>query len=144
MAYFTHVYCPVDGSEPSLRALEVAAGLARSSGSELTVATVLDLGQLDFYDGIWLSTEQVEAWQEKVRAQTLSQAQERLDAHGVTATLRLLRGPVVRSLLDDAAQHSADLLVVGRTGKGALERLAQGSVSRQLSAQSPVPVMTVP
>lgn len=143
MSFFTRVYCPIDGSEASLRALDVAAGIA-ADGAELAVVTVLDLGQLDFYDGIWLTTEQVESWQEKVHAATLAKARERLEARAISASFEMLRGPVVRSLLDHAAEHGADVLVIGRSGKGALERLAHGSVSRRLAAQSPVPVITVP
>ncbi len=144
MSFFTHVYCPFDGSDASLRALDVAASMASTDGCALTVVTVLDLGQLDFYDGIWLTTDQIEAWQEKVRSETLHQAEERLALQGIAADCRMLRGPIVQTLLDDASKVGADVFVMGRTGKGALERLAHGSVSRRLTATSPVPVLTVP
>ena len=141
---FQHVFCPVDGSDSSLRALDVAAGMAAGSGVKLTVATVLDLGQLDFYDGIWLTAKQVESWQEKLKGETLARARERLEARGVAAELLMLRGPVVATLLDSAREHAADVIVVGRSGKGAMERLAHGSVSRRVTALSAVPVLTVP
>jgi nucleotide-binding universal stress UspA family protein len=141
-APFRHLLVPVDGSEPSLRALDAALGLARATGATLTVATVLDLGQLDFFDGMYLSHEQVERWQELVKLEVLEVAEARLG--GFDARLRLLRGAVVPALLAEAEAAGVDLFVLGRSGKGALDRLAHGSVSHRLGAASPIPVLTVP
>jgi len=141
-APFRHLLVPVDGSEPGHRALDAAVALVRATGAKLTVATVLDLGQLDFFDGMYLSHEQVERWQELVKLEVLEVAEARLG--GFDARLRLLRGAVVPALLAEAEAEGVDLIVLGRSGKGALDRLAHGSVSHRLGATSPIPVLTVP
>jgi nucleotide-binding universal stress UspA family protein len=46
---FSRILVPIDGSDPSGRALQLGLQLAASTGAALEVVTVLDLGQLDFY-----------------------------------------------------------------------------------------------
>jgi len=134
----------IDGSEASFRAVDFASHLADRTLAELEVVTVLDLGQLDVYDGFYLTTEQVTAWQERHKAHVLEQAGARAENALELPELTLLRGVVVPTLLQHARATGADLLVVGRTGKGALERVFQGSVSLALNRDATVPVVTVP
>ena len=54
------ILVPIDGSAPSNAALEHAVTIARATGAALDVVTVVDLGQLDFYDGMYRTPEQVE------------------------------------------------------------------------------------
>ena len=134
----------IDGSEASFRAVDFASHLADRTLAELEVVTVLDLGQLDVYDGFYLTTEQVTAWQERHKSHVLEQARARAENALELPELTLLRGVVVPTLLQHARATGADLLVVGRTGKGALERVFQGSVSLALNRDATVPVVTVP
>jgi nucleotide-binding universal stress UspA family protein len=136
------ILVPLDGSEPSFAALDFAATLAGALSAKLDVVTVVDLGQLDFYDGMYHTPEQVDAIQTRVKQDVLDQARHRVP-EAVDATFEVLHGPVVRTLLSRIAHEGVDLVVLGRTGKGAIERLFEGSVSRQLTGLSPVPVTVV-
>ena len=45
MEEFQHILVPVDGSEPSVRALEKAVYLAEKCGSQVTLLTVVDMNK---------------------------------------------------------------------------------------------------
>jgi nucleotide-binding universal stress UspA family protein len=47
-------------------------------------------------------------------------------------------------LLEQAESHAVDHIVLGRTGKGAVQRLLLGSVSRDVSSRANVGVTLVP
>ena len=136
------ILVPVDGSAASTRALDHAVTLAVALHTRVEIASVVDLGQLDFYDGMYHTPDEVEALTRRLRTDVLEHARARVPA-GVEHHAVLLRGPVARTLLQHAAEMGAGLIVVGRTGKGALERLIEGSVSRALAFQSAVPVLLV-
>lgn len=136
------ILVPVDGSAPSERALDLAVRLARGLGAELDVVTVLDLSQVDVYDGFYLSDSQLDALQRKAKTEILERAQQLVDDR-VPVRTRLLRGRAAHVLLEEAEQPGVAMIVMGRTGKGAFERLVQGSVSRNLAAHSPVPITIV-
>lgn len=140
MSALTRILAPVDGSPSALRAVIAADALARASAATLDIVTVVDLRSLDLYEQIGLTEEQIASLEQRVRASVLSPALEHTTSKGRTA--RLLKGPIERTLLDEA--RGASLVVVGRTGKGALERMLEGSVSRRLVQSSTVPVMVVP
>jgi nucleotide-binding universal stress UspA family protein len=136
-----NILVPIDGSEPAMRAVEFAGELAKGLGAEVELVTVLDLGQLDFFDGMYQTLDQVENWQEKVRTEILEQAQKQLV--GVSSKITLLRGPTVKALLSHMRATNPGMVIMGRTGRTAVDRILHGSVSRRLSASSSVPVTLV-
>ena len=140
---FSTILVPVDGSASSHHAVQFAARLAAHLGASLELVTVLDLGQLDFYDGMYRTVEQIEDWQERLREQVLEEAIALLPTGGAPVTTTMLKGPVVKSLLARIVEAQPDLVVMGRTGKGQLERVLYGSVSRRIASLSPVPVTLV-
>lgn len=136
------ILVPIDGSEPGWRALDRALALSTATGSVVDVVTVLDLRQLDIYDGVVLSDEQRRSLETRIRTAVLDPANARAERAGRTISARLLKGPIERTLLDEA--KDASLVVVGRTGKSMFERFVEGSISRALTQHSPAPIMIVP
>lgn len=62
----------------------------------------------------------------------------------VDASLHIVRGMPIDSLLAAINTWKPVLVVVGSHGRGALKRMVLGSVSAQLCRRSPVPVLVVP
>lgn len=60
-------------------------------------------------------------------------------------TLRILvvRGRPVEEVTNAALEHDADLVVVGASGKGAVDRVLLGSTTQELIRTCPLPVLTV-
>lgn len=137
------ILVPIDGSEPSRAALDFGVALANACGAAIEVVTVVDLGQLDYYDGMYRSIPQLEAWQADIKRGILDAACETIPEDGPDWTSRLMRGPAVRTLLKHIETTRPDMVVVGRTGRGALDRALHGSVSRRLCARAQVPVTVV-
>ena len=138
------IVIPVDGSEASVRALDVGVMLAQSMGAKVDVITVLDLLHVDPFEGYGMTDEEFERLQEKLKAETLDHVRDRLPQEGLDFTLRLLRGPVLKVLLEEGESEDVAFMVVGRTGKGFFERMVEGSVSRGLSTHCTRPVVVVP
>ena len=139
---FTRLLVPVDGSAPALRAVAVAVELAGALGASVELASVLSLGELDFYDGMYKTPEQVAALHTRHRRAVLEAAQAEVP-ETVSCSGVLLEGPVAASLLARATETDAHLIVMGRTGKGRLERLLKGSVAQRVSSLAPMPVVLV-
>ncbi|MEL6346875.1 MAG: universal stress protein [Myxococcota bacterium] len=137
------ILVPVDGSEPALRALNFAVEVATAMGASLELVTVLDLGQLDFYDGMYRTIEQIESWQEEIRSDILMRALDTLPDDRPPTTTTMLKGAAVKALLAHINDSEPDMVVMGRTGRSAVNRILHGSVSSRISAASPVPVTLV-
>ena len=131
----------VDGSEAGERAVEAGVELARGLGASLDFVAVVDLQQLSGMDGALLTDEQVTGWQIAVRNRQLEAAKAL--ASDLETRCRVLQGNASNALHADLEHAPPRMVVVGRTGLGAVEAWFMGSVSRYLSARSPVPVLVV-
>lgn len=142
MSTLNKILVPVDGSEPGFRALAHAVSMAKATGASLDVVTVIDLRQVDVYEGFYLTDAQLEILEKNAHEKILDHAKEM--AEGVPTTARLLHGPALKTLLSESESDEVSMVVMGRTGKNAFERIFEGSVSRGLSAHCTKPVTVVP
>lgn len=69
---------------------------------------------------------------------------ERLRNMGVEATALLVHGTTVETILQEASDVDADMIVVGSHGKGAMYQLLLGSVSEGVLHKSSLPVLVIP
>lgn len=139
------VVAATDGSEGSIHAARVAAGLARHHGAKLFVVTVVRPPE-----GWWgiggappppdvLSEALAEA-QKAVLDRTL----EALDLEDVEHEAVEEYGDPAARLIGFCEEQDADLLVVGRRGAGFIERLVMGSVADRVAHEATCPVLIVP
>ena len=129
----------VDGSKNSLRAGKLAANIAKNSGSQLIVVSVV-VRPSYMRTGPQYFAAARRMWHKKWNDQVLSLAR----SEGVRASAQVLQSAsVVKSLLDFASSKKADLLVVGTRGLGAFERLTIGSVSSAVVNHATCSVLVV-
>lgn len=69
---------------------------------------------------------------------------DRLRNSGVDTTALLVHGATVETILKEASDVDADMIVVGSHGRGAMYQLVVGSVSKEVLHKSPIPVLVVP
>ncbi|HUL89395.1 MAG TPA: universal stress protein [Pseudolabrys sp.] len=134
-----------DGSPGATRAIDTAATLATVIGADLTILTIggsitgAELRNLADVDGDL--SETLETTANKV----LAQARKRALRIGVrTVKLQTGWGDPAETIIDMVRRGKADLLVVGRRGRGRLSGLLLGSVSQKLASLAPCAVMVVP
>jgi nucleotide-binding universal stress UspA family protein len=138
---FRNVLVGFDGSAPSERAIAMADELAGQHGARMVLVTVLEpLPASQLPTGLeYPSAEQCDL----ARSQLERQASE-LRAKGRKAETRVEIGSPSHVLLDLADKFEADLIVTGRSGKGAVARMLLGSVTTALLHRTSKPIVVVP
>ena len=134
-----------DGSPGANRAVDCAANIAKSLSADLLILTVggnvsgAELRRLADING------DVGAMLESASEQVLERARKRALRLGVTATkLKCGWGDPAEAIIDAIQREKADILVIGRRGRGRLSGLLLGSVSQKLASLAPCTVMVVP
>ncbi len=118
------VLVAVDGSAHARRAVEALAAMPWLD----SVETVAVLGVLAGDDG--------EALDEEVRA-----AADLLPRDGIEALVCHARGSVPSTILDEARDRSADLVVLGTRGIGPIRRILAGSTASAVARLAPCSVL---
>jgi len=137
-----------DGSQSADHAIDYAAGLARSRGAELLIVNVA--GGFGLPEEIFEAFTQAQhAWFREMiasmSAKTLQNARERARARGIDAVqLESRSGDIAQTIIDIAGEKKADLIIVGKRGRGGVTGLLLGSISQKLVSLAPVPVTVVP
>lgn len=141
---FTNILVPVDYSEPSRRALELAGQLDPSA--KLTVIHVWDRPSYVHDEIVGMADGAKRTLTDLIRDNAEREMQEFLARatlpSGRTVQHRLISGEPVTAILEEASKY--DLLVVGTRGRTGMTRLLLGSVTEKLIRLSPIPVLTVP
>jgi len=135
-----------DGSRGANRAIVAAAQLAQVTGAELCILTVGDnlsgqelkkLGRIEEGD--------IGEALELLSNQVLNQAKKRATQVGAAKIkLRAGSGEPAQVIIEIAQRENADLVVIGRRGRGRLAGLLLGSVSQKIASLAPCMVMIVP
>ena len=137
---FRKILLPVDGSEASTRAAEVAGGLALASGGELVLQHshkhIADFIGEPYYQHLF------DRLQRETR-DLLAPYRERLDIAGIRYDERVLDGDPADDICTVAQVEGCDLIVLGTRGAAGVTGLLLGSVSHKVSGRAPCPVLTV-
>lgn len=141
----------VDGSEPAERAVDAAAAISATTGAELTLVTASVLpsvvrDELDaFVHAEHLSREDLDRLLVDPQPACLERARGRAAAKGAKSIETLaLTGNPAEEIVGAADRRHADLIVVGRRGRGAIKELLCGSVSLKTMQIASCPVMIIP
>ncbi len=118
---FRRILVPVDGSELSLRALELALDLARRYGSRITVLHVKPTGANE--------------------KQVLDKVKERIENKGIPVSIKVkeinpIKESIAKKILDELAEGSYDIVVLGARGLTVSEELNIGSTALTVAINS--------
>ena len=141
---FRNVLVAYDFSEPSRRALDFACKVVRAGGGHLDVVHVhpdLYVGDESSSGLPWPTPEQTARYTRFLEQELAAVIPPDLNAR---SNAMVLTGDPKQVLSTKARKLRSDMICVGATGKGRVDRALLGSVSRSLVHQSPVPVVTVP
>jgi nucleotide-binding universal stress UspA family protein len=138
---YQRIVCAVDFSKATRPSLDIAASLAAEAGGRVTVAHVVEMPH-----------EIPDTAMPDLRDQRAVRFQHaRRQLKTLTAPLRqscgiddmLLAGTPAHEILRLADEQQADLIVMGRQGRGAVERMLHGSVTQHVTRRATCPVLTV-
>jgi len=145
MSELRNLLVPVDFSPYSLRALDLAIALARSTGGEITAIHVAPYRSVPVppYGGAFFPEEpSAEQRADLISALRVFVAPAR-EAH-VLKEMVLHVGDVEHEINRRAASMPADAIVLGTHGHGGFQRLVLGSITEKVLHKAPCPVLTVP
>lgn len=138
----------VDGSTASDQALDWAAAEAARRGTTLTVLNAYDVTTVPGQAGYGVGPEAMrDEASEVVRQAAERLAKARTECAGLVPAVddiswETIRGSAAGALVD--LSGTSGLVVVGRRGRHALDRVVLGSVSAAVSARAKGPVAVVP
>jgi nucleotide-binding universal stress UspA family protein len=139
------ILAATDGSEEATRAVETAARLSKAWGAKLVIMTAAkELSADEMLEARRHSIEPGDLL-ERFSRDTLSEAKACAQRAGA-AQVEVVEcmGDAARAVADLAATERADMIVVGRRGRGRLAGLVLGSVSQKLAVSAPCPLVVVP
>jgi nucleotide-binding universal stress UspA family protein len=143
---YTPILLATDGSPSAGEAQRQAFDLAKVSGAPLLVVSVshttLPAVGYGAYGYAEVVTELSHAEHMRLGALLATVAEAAAD-EGIDCTTIEADGPIVEQISRIAAEHQAQLVVVGSHGWGAARRLLSGSVSTGLVHSAPCPVLVV-
>ncbi len=140
---FKKILCPVDFSEDSQQAMQVAVELARGSQATLVLLYVWQPQQwMTDYGMQWPNDVLLEAQAlEEGKLATYRVDAQRLGAPEVVT--RLGRGEPWDQIVSAAREDRVDLIVMGTHGRTGLRRALIGSVAERVVRHAPCTVMVV-
>ena len=74
----------------------------------------------------------------------LEQLVKQLRADGIEAKARVVRAPIVATILQQADEHDVDLIILGTHGRGVVYQMLVGSTSEGVLRKTSRPVLLVP
>jgi len=138
------ICCPIDFSDASRAAMEVAADLAARTGASLTLLHAYPVPGYTFPDGSVVASprmlQELADQSSKHLGEWRSQA-EALGARNVNA--ETVVGEPASEIVAWARERKTDLLVLGTHGRTGLEHALMGSVAERVVRKARCPVLTV-
>jgi nucleotide-binding universal stress UspA family protein len=138
---YKKILVPLDGSSFAEAAVRHAYPLARSQNAEIVLLSVVVFPTRDF-DVIPMKY----AVSDEVKAETkryLEQVAGSLRRVGIRTSTFVESGYVAETIIDFAAQHQIDLIVMSTHGRTGPVRWLLGSVAFQIVQHAHVPVLLV-
>jgi nucleotide-binding universal stress UspA family protein len=138
------ICCPIDFSDASRAAMEVAADLAARTGASLTLLHAYPVPGYTFPDGSVVASarmlQELADQSSRHLGEWKSQA-EVLGARSVNA--ETVVGEPATEIVAWARERNVDLLVLGTHGRTGLEHALMGSVAEKVVRRARCPVLTV-
>ncbi|HTN71376.1 MAG TPA: universal stress protein [Methylomirabilota bacterium] len=145
MPRFRKIFCPVDFSEHSMRAYQLALSVASHYGARLLVQHVVELWRYPCAD-FAPSPELMEGFYRTLRERGEEKLQQLVQtcAYNEVRTESVVQGKSAPDyILAFAEDQNVDLIVMGTHGRRGFNKLMLGSVTERVMRNASCPVLTV-
>jgi nucleotide-binding universal stress UspA family protein len=137
------ILVPVDFSESARAVIEWAAHLAGEQRSKLILFHAYHLPvEFQQLEGAYLPPD---FWAnvKAEAAESLGRYETELRASGRSVESVVREGYAATAIVEEAAERSADLIVIGTHGLSGLKHMLLGSIAERVVQKAPCPVLTV-
>lgn len=129
----------IDDSEQLYKALKEALAIARRNDSQLYILTVTDMS-------IAIADARIVQYMRELADEQSKKVTEKIEQHlssDINYTIRKVEGTPKVSIVQFAKEIGIDLIAMGATGKGAIERTLVGSTTSYVVSHAPCNVLVV-
>jgi nucleotide-binding universal stress UspA family protein len=160
---FSKILVAIDGSGPSMDAVDYAIAIAQRDDAELTALYVVSSPTRDDYTSdmpedqipetvkniVRSAKKESQPWfneiNEEVRAVTLKEDTKKTSGNIIKLKTQVIVSPisVTGSIVEYAERENMDLIVIGTRGRSAFKRLLLGSTASGVVTHAHCPVMVV-
>ena len=142
---YQKILVAVDGSKPSIAALDHAVRLAKRYGSQVTVITVVEELKLPFAAqyGLWADESHQKLFRAALEENNRLVGDIKMREKSLLIDSVVLEGRPAEKIVEHAAQGRYDLIALGGKGYGGIEGAIIGSVASAVVDRSPLPVLIV-
>lgn len=134
-----------DGSPGADRAVDVAARLAKAMDRKLLIVTIGGNLSADETRQLARAEGNIADALEALSSQILAATKDRARQHGISdIDIQAGWGDAAEQIIELAKRSNADVIVLGRRGRGRLTGLLLGSVSQKVVTLAPCIVAVVP
>ncbi len=147
---YKHILISTDGSEVGQRGVDQGLSLAKALGAQVTIITVTER-LLAYADAVSFayamsdsSMADYAAGQKEAANAILAASKQSADRLGVSAeTLHVPDSQPAEAIIEAAKSRNSSLISMASHGRRGFGRLMLGSVTSEVLAHSPVPVLVV-
>jgi nucleotide-binding universal stress UspA family protein len=139
---YKKILIPTDGSEHAKRAAEHAKWIAKSANSEVIVLNVYETSSLSPIRSRELKKDMKKLWKQDAE-NNLNGVLKILNNEDIKINSQIKEGSPADTILETVDQEKVDLVVIGSSGKHALDRFIIGSVAEKVVRSANSSVMVV-
>jgi nucleotide-binding universal stress UspA family protein len=140
------VMIATDGSDTSKKATVIGIDIARQAKGTVIAVYVMDISRLSHLPGYATLPglkEKILALMEDEGRQAIEFVQNRAQIMSVSCLKIIAQGNPAEELLKAAREQEADIIVMGKIGRTAVEKFLLGSVAEKVVFQSTIPVLLI-
>ena len=136
------ILVPVDGSDNSLRALDYAIFLAKSTGAGVTAMHVIESPPTIYIESQKL-LDDIMAKYRTESGKILDKCKQNAEKSGVKIETVIAEGDAASNITGYTEKEAFDLIVIGSRGLGKFKEMVLGSVSNKVLHHSKASVLIV-
>ena len=139
------ILVPVDFSEITTEVLDYAIHLANEEADTILVLHVAPLNPI--YPGPDAEPVMIQSYVDEElerEKEELQAIKEHIQKQGVKADSVLLQGSIIDTIIEEAKEMKADLIVMGKESHGLIYRTLLGTTSEGVIRRARIPVLIVP
>ncbi len=143
MNNYKNLLCPVDFSDISSHALQIAINLALRFRAGLHVIHVFQLPASAFPEGVYEAPDDMETKIEDQLLNRLNEFVNNINTQKTNITTGIYEGIPHVEIVRSADENNTDMIIIGTHGRTGLSQVLLGSVAERVIRTSSIPVLSV-